>query len=546
MDAMAGTTNLDAGARIAELEARVALLEERWRLNDAVDRLAEIAVRDRLPLDHAMRLLMPVLCDAVDARVAWIRTYDETLSLHDYVHATGDEATLPIDLDALAARADAGAVLERVGSSTVVAQRIDVAGDPFGTAAVLIPTALDDRQAERVRGLLHVFCEEIDNTLASIALARKKALAIDAMSDALAEPVLDDGLRAALAILQANVPFEDMLLVFRHEDDASGRTLHYKIIQNGVLVHDSTTRADPEIDAFLRSRAFRMMAGDDAEVRERFGIRRYREEVLINGVRSARVVGRLVVSSKRGEFNTFDRDLLDRFADSLRQRIVDFNREWKTLSVAFPRDACDRLLREESYREKYLTPRERECAVMFCDISGFTRVCEQVLVRPQAIGRLVDTWSERVVEILWETGGVFDKMVGDCIIGIWGPPFFDRSSKELCLAAMDAAARIRDFTRSLTTHEDLPELAGAEPLDVATGLHWCPLFVGVFGPDEDYTGFSAGMNNTARLQGQAKGGEILCMDSLVGVVDDDARFEAWREAKVKNVEHPLRFRAMRR
>lgn len=539
----------DRGAlerRIAELETKVQLLEEKWALNDEVDGLAEIAVRDRLPLDHAMRLLMPTLCKVVGARTAWIRTYDETLSLHDYVHATAEDASIPVSLDVIAESCREGATFRHaIAGATVVGQRIDVAGDPFGTAAVVVPEVLDDAGAQRVSGLLDVFCEEIDNTLASIALARRKTLVIDAISAAFREPVLDIGLRNALAALQANVPFEDMLLVFRHEDDLSGRTLHYKIIKGGQLVHDSMAQtSDGDVDAFLRSRAFRMMAGDDDEVRERFGIRRYREEVLITGVKSTRVIGRVIVTSRHGEFNTFDRDLLDRFADSLRQRIVDFNREWKQLSTSFPRDICERLLREESYREKYLTARERECAVMFCDISGFTRVCEQVLVRPQAIGRLVDTWSERVVEIVWETGGVFDKMVGDCVIGIWGPPFFDRSPEDLCAAALDASIRIREFTRSLVSHEDLPELVGQVPLDVATGLNWCPLFVGIFGPDEDYTGFSAGMNNTARLQGQAKGGEVLCMDTFVAQLPDAGRFGDVREAAVKNVAHPLRFRGV--
>ena len=50
-------------------------------------------------------------------------------------------------------------------------------------------------------------------------------------------------------------------------------------------------------------------------MRERFEIRRYREEVLITGVRSARVIGRLLVTSRQGEFHTYDRELLDRFAD---------------------------------------------------------------------------------------------------------------------------------------------------------------------------------------------------------------------------------------
>ena len=256
--------------RIAELQTKVHLLEEKWALNDEVDGLAEIAVRDRLPLDHAMRLLMPALCKVVGARAAWIRTYDETLELHDYVHATGEDGAIPVSLDVIAESCATGASFRHViAGSTLVAQRIDVAGDPFGTAAVVVPEVLGDAGTERVAGLLHVFCEEIDNTLASIALARRKTQAIDAISDAFREPVLDVGLRNALAALQANVPFEDMLLVFRHEDDLSGRTLHYKVIQGGKLVHDSLAATpDGDVDAFLRTRAFRLMSGDDDEVRE--------------------------------------------------------------------------------------------------------------------------------------------------------------------------------------------------------------------------------------------------------------------------------------
>jgi class 3 adenylate cyclase len=285
------------------------------------------------------------------------------------------------------------------------------------------------------------------------------------------------------------------------------------------------------------------MTGDDQDVRDRFGIRRYREEVLIIGVKSAKVIGRLVVTSKRGEFNTFDRDLLDRFADSLRQRIVDFNREWKNLAVTFPRAISDRLLAEEGYVEKYLTPRERECVILFTDIAGFTRISEQVLGKPEAIGRLIDTWSEHVVQLVWDAGGTFDKMVGDCVIAIWGPPFFDEPTSLLVRRALAAAQAISSFTRSLAAHEALPELVG-QSVDVATGINLCPLMVGVFGPDREYTGFSSGMNNTARLQGQAKGGEILCMESVVAAAGEPSLFGELREAKVKNVEHPLRFRPL--
>ncbi len=535
--------------RIAELEREVALLRERWELNDEIDDLAEIAIRDRLPVDHTLRLVLPALCARTGATLAFMRTYDESLALHDFVHATGESAELPLGADVICAEVERTSPLVRTleveGTPlTLVAQALDVAGEPFGATAILVPGAADAAERERLVDLLDTFAEEIDNHLASIAVSRKKTMLTAAMSEALRDPVLDSGLARALGVLRENIPFEDMILVFRHEDDVSGTTLRYKILKNRELVHDSSVRSDNDIDTFMRSNAFRLMTGDDEGVRERFGIRRFREEVMITGMRSARVIGRVIVTSRRGEFNTFDRDLLDRFADSLRQRIVDFNREWKGLSTGFPKEVCERLLREEDYAEKYLSPREKTCAIMFADISGFTRLSEQVLVAPEAIGRLVDTWSARVVEILWETGGVFDKMVGDCVIGIWGPPFYEESPEQLCRSAATAARRIREYTRSLTAHEALPELVG-QPVDVATGLNFAPLFVGTFGPDADFTGFSSGMNNTARLQGQAKGGEILCMDSFVEALRDGSEFGEEKEAAVKNVARPLKFRLLK-
>ena len=79
---------------------------------------------------------------------------------------------------------------------------------------------------------------------------------------------------------------------------------------------------------------------------------------------------------------------------------------------------------------------------------------------------------------------------------------------------------------------------------MATGLNYCPLFVGRFGPNKDYTGFSSGMNNTARLQGVAVRDEILCMDDFAATLGDQGVFGEMREAQVKNVVAPLAFKAL--
>jgi class 3 adenylate cyclase len=226
-------------------------------------------------------------------------------------------------------------------------------------------------------------------------------------------------------------------------------------------------------------------------------------------------------------------------------RIVDFNREWKQLSLCFPPRLATRLLAENDYVERFLSPREREVAVLFSDITGFTRLSEQVLRAPVEIGRLIDTWSSRAVEIIWETGGIFDKMVGDCVIGLWGPPFYELDAESACRRAAEAARRIRDYTGGLAAQAGLEVLRALErPMGVATSLHYTRMCVGYFGPNENFTGFSAGMNATARLQGVAERDEILCMEDFVAAYGDPSAFGEERSAKVKNVAHAIRFRPL--
>ncbi len=520
-----------AQRRIAELESELARHERARRLRRALDDRLEVALEERLPLERVMPGLLELLTESTGARAAAVQTTDESLSERTFVR--GDMNLSP-ELLQTEARA------MQTGSGVAAIHQLDVAGEAFGTAICVF----DVQPSEEAHELLEVFCEQLDNHLAAIAQARRKYEVIRSISNALKEPVLGRGLTRAIEILRRQVDFEDLVLFFQHEDSLDAAAVRYRIHKNGELVHRSAVVDDPEVDAFLRANAAAFLDGDDAPVRERFGIQRYREEVLITGVRSARVVGRMLVTSRQGEFHTYDRELLDRFADYLRQRIVDFNREWKHLSNVFAADVCGQLLREEDYHEHWLTPRDAEVAILYADISGFTRLSESVLKTPEAIGRLIGVWADRAVDALWRHGGAFDKMIGDCVIGLFGPPFYREGPRDRCANALRAAIEIRDLTQRLVHDASLGLGAAAQPLDVAIGLNYCPASVGFFGPNDDYTAFSSGMNNTARLQGVAKAGEILCMQPFIDELGELERFSSPRFAEVKNVAEPLPFRAL--
>ena len=516
-------------------------------LNQETDECLEQALKARLTLAQTLYEAMAVLRRHVDARFVAVRTWDESLQLRNFVssdvcdgqHA---EQSLPgdVDLEAAFKRAESGEL--HSPHSNLLLHRLEVAGEMFGCALLGTDDGASDETQALQSLLLETWCEELDNYLAAIARARKKHQVTLALSAALKNPVLEVGTSEAVAVLQREVGFTDLLLAYIHEADKVGESLNYQIYRDGEVIHDSFSQ-ERRLDSKQTMELFAFVRGENRTFPEQFGFSVYREDVLINGVREEYVVGRLLIANAGGDFNTFDRDLLERFVDYVRQRVVDFNREWKSLAQTFARRDAMRLLATENYQERFLTPRERDVAVMFCDISGFTQLSEQVLRKPNLIGELIDTWSAEVVRIIWRADGVFDKMVGDCIIGLWGPPFFEMSASDACAKALEASVKIRAYTARLC--DDLPSVAAADfRFGVATGVNYCPLFVGTFGPDEDYTGFSSGMNNTARLQGVAGCDEILCMEEFVDHLPTGARFSEVLEERVKNVAQPLQFRRL--
>ncbi len=514
-------------------------------LTHAVDERLELALRDRLPLEAYLPGVLEELCKAVGATSALLECYDENLRLTPFAWPAA-HPHIAAELSNIRASTDRReSFVLRGGQRSILAEALDVAGEPFGCVAIEVPCEVNAEEETELRGLVHEFAEIIDNQLAFVAIFKRKSLVARELSDVLTDPVLDRGIDAALEVLRSSVQFDDLLLVVRDEHAAHGARITYRIIQGGVLTHEADVLGEVTVDEFIRQHAAAMIHGDASALLAKMGITRFREEALIQGVRDRRMLGKLIVTSRRGELSIFDRDVLERFTDLLRQRLVDHSRQYRHLALSFNRNTSERLLSIEDHDRSLLSPRDAHVAVMFADISGFTRISEQILKEPAAIARLVDVWSKRVVEVIFEHGGVFDKMVGDCIIALFGPPFFEMSAREMCERAVQTAERVVALTRDLNHGRELPQLAGLEPpVGVAIGLSFGNLFVGRVGPNENYTGFGSVMNNTARLQGVASRDEILCMDSLVAAVAEPGWFGEERGAQVKNVQEPLRYRPL--
>jgi adenylate cyclase len=515
-----------------------------YAIRSMVDELIEEGLVKHWSVSEMLAALLPRVAGRLGAVGGFVETYGEDLGLHLYAWAdeSGKPLVIPAKDDVFARTSESRRerVALEVGDRLVVAQHLDVAGAWFGRAGVVAAKGSDPA---RIAASLDAACEVLDNYLFSIRAMREKHAVTMRLGNALRHRVLGDGIKEAVAILAEAIPMARMVLVYFAEESAA-RTLHVQMFAGKELQVD-TLLAQGDTHAPLRLLAGEYLRGESAGLLVELGVEDAQEEVLINGITKSVVVGKIVVTSKHGSFNTYDRELLSAFAGYVRQRIVDFNKEWRALASAFRPDDVGRLLQNEDYERRFLAPREEMVAIVYVDIAGFTRISETVLKTPARVAELVESWSRDAVDIVWRHGGVFDKMVGDCIIALFGPPFYDEPPGERLLRAIRCAKDIRTMTNELprrVTFECLRE----EGVGVSTGVNLAPLFVGQFGPNSNFTGFSSGMNNTARLQGCAARDEILVMADAVTQLPEahDLRFGEVRSAPVKNVAEPLRFRAV--
>jgi class 3 adenylate cyclase len=518
-------------------------MRELFELRNTVDELIEEGLVKRWSVSEMLGALLPRVCERLGTKAAFVETYGEDLDVHLYEWTQDGEALVIPQKEAVSDRTSESRrerVNLAVGDSIVVAQHIDVAGAWFGRAGLLAEKGAD---GERLGDALNAVCEVLDNYLFSIRAMREKHLITMQLGNALRHRVLPEGLKQAVAVLAEAIPIDRMLLVYVAEENAA-KTLHVQMFEGAELKVDTLTQQQ-HTSSPLRLLGREYLLGESERLLDELGVKDAQEEVLINGITKSVVVGKVVVTSRQGTFNTYDRELLSAFAGFIRQRVVDFNKEWRSLASAFRPDDVARLLSSDDYEKSYLAPREATVGILYVDISGFTKLSETILKTPAKVAELVETWSRDAVDIVWQHGGVFDKMVGDCVIALFGPPFYDDTPGDRLARAIQCAIDIRAMTNKLPERiafENLRENGVA----VSTGVNLAPLFVGQFGPNSNFTGFSSGMNNTARLQGCATKNEILVMDEAISTLPGTAKFvfSEQRSMPVKNVAEPLKFRAL--
>lgn len=141
---------------------------------------------------------------------------------------------------------------------------------------------------------------------------------------------------------------------------------------------------------------------------------------------------------------------------------------------------------------------ERDLAVLFVDIRGFTAMAEQISPRETAV--LLSKFRLMVTDATLENAGIVDKFIGDGALLIFG------LHSDLSPASNAALATGRGLLDACEAWSRARQQDGKSALDLAIGIHAGPAIIGALGDPRrlEFTALGTTVNLASRLEEVAK------------------------------------------
>jgi adenylate cyclase len=156
------------------------------------------------------------------------------------------------------------------------------------------------------------------------------------------------------------------------------------------------------------------------------------------------------------------------------------------------------------------SPEERDVAVLFADLRGYTALAEgldpHVLVE-----QVLNRYFRAMTEVLYSYDGTIDKFLGDGVIGAFGTPLARHDDIQRALHA------VVDMQRAFARLQGLWRAELDLDIGMGIGLSYGRAVVGNIGSDQhlDYTLVGDVVNTASRLSSIAAPGQIIVSHQLI-------------------------------
>lgn len=176
---------------------------------------------------------------------------------------------------------------------------------------------------------------------------------------------------------------------------------------------------------------------------------------------------------------------------------------------------------------------KRHICVLFVDIRGFTPLSERM--PPEQLVLLLNRFLGLTTSCIFEQNGTVDKFIGDATMALFGAP---EALEDYVYRAVAAALSMLD--KSAELHNQLKE-QGFEGIGFGIGINCGEAVVGNIGTEfrMEYTAIGDTVNTAARLESQAKPGEILISRDVYERVKDRMACTYLGERTLKGKSEPF-------
>ncbi|AZN42222.1 CHASE2 domain-containing protein [Paenibacillus albus] len=197
-----------------------------------------------------------------------------------------------------------------------------------------------------------------------------------------------------------------------------------------------------------------------------------------------------------------------------------------------PRTVVDEML--ASGEEVTVGGQRRDISVIFVDIRGFTPMSEKL--QPEQVIQVLNEYLDICTKAVFKWHGTLDKFIGDGVMAIFGAPISQPNHPELAvLAALEMKRQSAELEERCLREIGVPVRFGV-------GVNSGPAVVGNIGSQMlrlDYTAIGDTVNLSARLEANAKPGQILISEETLARVKGKFITQTIGEIKVKGKELPV-------
>jgi len=177
--------------------------------------------------------------------------------------------------------------------------------------------------------------------------------------------------------------------------------------------------------------------------------------------------------------------------------------------------------------------REQDVSVLFVDISGYTRLSEQLPL--EALNKLVEHYFSVFLDRIHEAGGDINETAGDGFMAV----FEDMAQHTHAIKAVDTALALLAVTETLNQDNSEHPLAIHMGLNSGTALVGSTRLEGLRGTRWTFTANGPVTNLAARLAGIAQAGQLLVGPETVRRLGGRYRLKNLGREHLKNIAEAI-------